>query len=155
MIFKFQNSCFPQRKIYIFLCVCIVLLYVFQRCDGDHILLCSMLPYIYICFEIHWSFWFCLFLTEFCLSCGKTRVATFHPLFEGGLCQTCKVLEEEDFKIIDQNLTSSKVVWCALGSFCVTDEMNNDFVFRGWTPMVQGEFWAEIKIQFSTSMAHR
>lgn len=28
---------------------------------------------------------------EFCLSCGKMRAATFHPLFEGGLCQTCKV----------------------------------------------------------------
>uniref|UniRef100_A0A8C6WHN5 DNA (cytosine-5-)-methyltransferase n=1 Tax=Neogobius melanostomus TaxID=47308 RepID=A0A8C6WHN5_9GOBI len=27
---------------------------------------------------------------EFCLSCGKMRAATFHPLFEGGLCQTCK-----------------------------------------------------------------
>lgn len=34
--------------------------------------------------------WFSL-VPEFCLSCGKTRVATFHPLFEGGLCQTCKV----------------------------------------------------------------
>lgn len=31
------------------------------------------------------------FLAEFCLSCGKMRAATFHPLFEGGLCQTCKV----------------------------------------------------------------
>uniref|UniRef100_A0A8C6SGW3 DNA (cytosine-5-)-methyltransferase n=1 Tax=Neogobius melanostomus TaxID=47308 RepID=A0A8C6SGW3_9GOBI len=28
--------------------------------------------------------------TPFCLSCGKMRAATFHPLFEGGLCQTCK-----------------------------------------------------------------
>ncbi|MEQ2199891.1 hypothetical protein XENOCAPTIV_015932, partial [Xenoophorus captivus] len=28
---------------------------------------------------------------KFCLSCGKMRAATFHPLFEGGLCQTCKV----------------------------------------------------------------
>ncbi|KAF3860786.1 hypothetical protein F7725_001041 [Dissostichus mawsoni] len=25
-------------------------------------------------------------IEEFCLSCGKTRVATFHPLFNGGLC---------------------------------------------------------------------
>lgn len=30
-------------------------------------------------------------LAEFCLSCGKMTVVTFHPLFEGGLCQTCKV----------------------------------------------------------------
>uniref|UniRef100_A0A8C6SS76 DNA (cytosine-5-)-methyltransferase n=1 Tax=Neogobius melanostomus TaxID=47308 RepID=A0A8C6SS76_9GOBI len=29
-------------------------------------------------------------ILEFCLSCGKMRAATFHPLFEGGLCQTCK-----------------------------------------------------------------
>uniref|UniRef100_A0A8C6SNH9 DNA (cytosine-5-)-methyltransferase n=1 Tax=Neogobius melanostomus TaxID=47308 RepID=A0A8C6SNH9_9GOBI len=29
-------------------------------------------------------------IEEFCLSCGKMRAATFHPLFEGGLCQTCK-----------------------------------------------------------------
>ncbi|KAG7477909.1 hypothetical protein MATL_G00074510 [Megalops atlanticus] len=29
-------------------------------------------------------------IEEFCLSCGKTAVETFHPLFEGGLCQTCK-----------------------------------------------------------------
>nr|XP_010768823.1 PREDICTED: ADAMTS-like protein 4 [Notothenia coriiceps] len=29
-------------------------------------------------------------IEEFCLSCGKTRVATFHPLFNGGLCQNCK-----------------------------------------------------------------
>jgi len=33
----------------------------------------------------------CLPVSEFCLSCGKMRVATFHPLFEGGLCLTCKV----------------------------------------------------------------
>lgn len=29
-------------------------------------------------------------IEEFCLSCGKMRAASFHPLFEGGLCQTCK-----------------------------------------------------------------
>ncbi|XP_072304853.1 DNA (cytosine-5)-methyltransferase 3B-like isoform X2 [Eucyclogobius newberryi] len=29
-------------------------------------------------------------IEEFCLSCGRMRAATFHPLFEGGLCQTCK-----------------------------------------------------------------
>ncbi|KAG9333232.1 hypothetical protein JZ751_012952, partial [Albula glossodonta] len=26
----------------------------------------------------------------FCLSCGRSPVETFHPLFEGGLCQACK-----------------------------------------------------------------
>ncbi|XP_078507928.1 DNA (cytosine-5)-methyltransferase 3B isoform X7 [Lissotriton helveticus] len=29
-------------------------------------------------------------LTDFCLACGSTNPATFHPLFEGSLCQTCK-----------------------------------------------------------------
>lgn len=29
--------------------------------------------------------------TDSCLSCGRRNPATFHPLFEGGLCQTCRV----------------------------------------------------------------
>ncbi|NWI14474.1 DNM3B methyltransferase, partial [Crypturellus soui] len=29
-------------------------------------------------------------LEERCLSCGRKNPATFHPLFEGGLCQTCR-----------------------------------------------------------------
>uniref|UniRef100_A0AAY4DMF6 DNA (cytosine-5-)-methyltransferase n=1 Tax=Denticeps clupeoides TaxID=299321 RepID=A0AAY4DMF6_9TELE len=29
-------------------------------------------------------------IEDFCISCGKMRAATFHPLFEGGLCQSCK-----------------------------------------------------------------
>ncbi|XP_051789259.1 DNA (cytosine-5)-methyltransferase 3B [Erpetoichthys calabaricus] len=29
-------------------------------------------------------------IEDFCIACGKTKVATFHPLFEGGLCQACK-----------------------------------------------------------------
>uniref|UniRef100_A0A8C4SH22 DNA (cytosine-5-)-methyltransferase n=1 Tax=Erpetoichthys calabaricus TaxID=27687 RepID=A0A8C4SH22_ERPCA len=33
---------------------------------------------------------FCICLQDFCIACGKTKVATFHPLFEGGLCQACK-----------------------------------------------------------------
>ncbi|NXG51130.1 DNM3B methyltransferase, partial [Psilopogon haemacephalus] len=28
--------------------------------------------------------------TDSCLSCGRRNPATFHPLFEGGLCQTCR-----------------------------------------------------------------
>ncbi|MBN3291275.1 DNM3B methyltransferase, partial [Polypterus senegalus] len=32
----------------------------------------------------------CICLQDFCIACGKTKVATFHPLFEGGLCQACK-----------------------------------------------------------------
>lgn len=52
------------------------------------------------------------FLAEFCLSCGKTRAATFHPLFEGGLCQTCKVKKKkllisstQGFRTSDGNIT--------------------------------------------------
>ncbi|NXH47155.1 DNM3B methyltransferase, partial [Dicaeum eximium] len=29
-------------------------------------------------------------LEESCLSCGRRNLATFHPLFKGGLCQTCR-----------------------------------------------------------------
>lgn len=29
--------------------------------------------------------------TDSCLSCGRRNPAIFHPLFEGGLCQTCRV----------------------------------------------------------------
>lgn len=29
--------------------------------------------------------------TDSCLSCGRRNPATFHPLFKGGLCQTCRV----------------------------------------------------------------
>ncbi|NWZ71794.1 DNM3B methyltransferase, partial [Acrocephalus arundinaceus] len=28
--------------------------------------------------------------TDSCLSCGRRNPATFHPLFKGGLCQTCR-----------------------------------------------------------------
>ncbi|CDQ76191.1 unnamed protein product [Oncorhynchus mykiss] len=39
-------------------------------------------------------------IEDFCLSCGKTRVATFHPLFEGGLCQACKIEEWGPFDLV-------------------------------------------------------
>lgn len=29
--------------------------------------------------------------SDSCLSCGRRNPATFHPLFEGGLCHTCRV----------------------------------------------------------------
>ncbi|NXY50481.1 DNM3B methyltransferase, partial [Ceuthmochares aereus] len=29
-------------------------------------------------------------IEDSCLSCGRRNPATFHPLFEGGLCQTCR-----------------------------------------------------------------
>lgn len=48
-------------------------------------------------------------LTEFCLSCGKMRAATFHPLFEGGLCQTCKVRRVELLPASSLNHLDSEV----------------------------------------------
>ncbi|MBN3302653.1 DNM3B methyltransferase, partial [Amia calva] len=52
-------------------------------------------------------------IEEFCLSCGKTRVATFHPLFEGGLCQTCKdVYLEISYMYDDDGYQSYCTVCC-------------------------------------------
>uniref|UniRef100_A0A8C8JPF3 DNA (cytosine-5-)-methyltransferase n=1 Tax=Oncorhynchus tshawytscha TaxID=74940 RepID=A0A8C8JPF3_ONCTS len=53
------------------------------------------------------------FLAEFCLSCGKTRAATFHPLFEGGLCQACKdVYLEISYMYDDDGYQSYCTVCC-------------------------------------------
>lgn len=41
---------------------------------------------------------------EFCLSCGKREAATFHPLFEGGLCQTCKVIKSSIYPEVKYNI---------------------------------------------------
>ncbi|PWA29439.1 hypothetical protein CCH79_00017089 [Gambusia affinis] len=50
---------------------------------------------------------------EFCLSCGKMRAATFHPLFEGGLCQTCKdVYLEISYMYDDDGYQSYCTVCC-------------------------------------------
>ncbi|KAJ8265270.1 hypothetical protein COCON_G00143690 [Conger conger] len=52
-------------------------------------------------------------IEEFCLSCGKTRVATFHPLFEGGLCQACKdVYLEMSYMYDDDGYQSYCTVCC-------------------------------------------
>lgn len=52
-------------------------------------------------------------IEEFCLSCGKTRVATFHPLFEGGLCQACKdVYLEISYMYDDDGYQSYCTVCC-------------------------------------------
>uniref|UniRef100_A0A8K9V0C0 DNA (cytosine-5-)-methyltransferase n=1 Tax=Oncorhynchus mykiss TaxID=8022 RepID=A0A8K9V0C0_ONCMY len=54
-----------------------------------------------------------LFRADFCLSCGKTRVATFHPLFEGGLCQACKdVYLEISYMYDDDGYQSYCTVCC-------------------------------------------
>uniref|UniRef100_A0A8C7ZPQ9 DNA (cytosine-5-)-methyltransferase n=1 Tax=Oryzias sinensis TaxID=183150 RepID=A0A8C7ZPQ9_9TELE len=50
---------------------------------------------------------------EFCLSCGKMRVVTFHPLFEGGLCQTCKdVYLEMSYMFDDDGYQSYCTICC-------------------------------------------
>ncbi|XP_024126313.2 DNA (cytosine-5)-methyltransferase 3B isoform X1 [Oryzias melastigma] len=50
---------------------------------------------------------------EFCLSCGKMRVVTFHPLFEGGLCQTCKdVYLEMSYMYDDDGYQSYCTICC-------------------------------------------
>uniref|UniRef100_A0A8C8I1B6 DNA (cytosine-5-)-methyltransferase n=1 Tax=Oncorhynchus tshawytscha TaxID=74940 RepID=A0A8C8I1B6_ONCTS len=52
-------------------------------------------------------------IEEFCLSCGKTRAATFHPLFEGGLCQACKdVYLEISYMYDDDGYQSYCTVCC-------------------------------------------
>ncbi|XP_072558346.1 DNA (cytosine-5)-methyltransferase 3B isoform X2 [Paramormyrops kingsleyae] len=54
-------------------------------------------------------------IEEFCLSCGKTRVATFHPLFEGGLCQTCKDVYLEMCYMYDDDGYQSYCTVCCGG----------------------------------------
>ncbi|KAK5895061.1 hypothetical protein CesoFtcFv8_011684 [Champsocephalus esox] len=52
-------------------------------------------------------------IEEFCLSCGKTRVATFHPLFNGGLCQNCKdVYLEISYMYDDDGYQSYCTICC-------------------------------------------
>ncbi|KAM9445622.1 DNA (cytosine-5)-methyltransferase 3B isoform 1-T1 [Clarias gariepinus] len=52
-------------------------------------------------------------IEEFCVSCGKTRAATFHPLFEGGLCQACKdVYLEISYMYDDDGYQSYCTVCC-------------------------------------------
>ncbi|MFT7810836.1 DNA (cytosine-5)-methyltransferase 3A-like [Arapaima gigas] len=52
-------------------------------------------------------------IEEFCLACGKTKVVTFHPLFEGGLCQVCKdVYLEISYMYDDDGYQSYCTVCC-------------------------------------------
>uniref|UniRef100_A0A8B9LVC8 DNA (cytosine-5-)-methyltransferase n=1 Tax=Astyanax mexicanus TaxID=7994 RepID=A0A8B9LVC8_ASTMX len=56
-----------------------------------------------------------LSVSEFCLSCGKTRAATFHPLFEGGLCQACKDIYLEISYMYDDDGYQSYCTVCCGG----------------------------------------
>ncbi|CAL8306216.1 unnamed protein product [Gadus morhua 'NCC'] len=52
-------------------------------------------------------------IEEFCLSCGKTKAVTFHPLFEGGLCQACKdVYLEISYMYDDDGYQSYCTICC-------------------------------------------
>ncbi|KAJ8412274.1 hypothetical protein AAFF_G00145410 [Aldrovandia affinis] len=52
-------------------------------------------------------------IEEFCLSCGRTSVETFHPLFEGGLCKACKdVYLEISYMYDDDGYQSYCTVCC-------------------------------------------
>ncbi|XP_024918457.1 DNA (cytosine-5)-methyltransferase 3B-like [Cynoglossus semilaevis] len=54
-------------------------------------------------------------IEDFCLSCGKREAATFHPLFEGGLCQTCKDVYLEMSYIYDEDGSQSYCAICCGG----------------------------------------
>ncbi|KAM8798248.1 DNA (cytosine-5)-methyltransferase 3B isoform 2-T2 [Eudromia elegans] len=54
-------------------------------------------------------------LEERCLSCGRKNPATFHPLFEGGLCQTCRDRFLELFYLYDEDGYQSYCTVCCEG----------------------------------------
>ncbi|NXW42533.1 DNM3B methyltransferase, partial [Nyctiprogne leucopyga] len=54
-------------------------------------------------------------LEDSCLSCGKRNPATFHPLFEGGLCQTCRDRFLELFYLYDEDGYQSYCTVCCEG----------------------------------------
>ncbi|XP_039354150.1 DNA (cytosine-5)-methyltransferase 3B isoform X5 [Mauremys reevesii] len=54
-------------------------------------------------------------LEDSCLSCGRKNPATFHPLFEGGLCQTCRDRFLELFYMYDEDGYQSYCTVCCEG----------------------------------------
>ncbi|NWQ82054.1 DNM3B methyltransferase, partial [Columbina picui] len=50
-----------------------------------------------------------------CLSCGRRNPATFHPLFQGGLCQTCRERFLELFYMYDEDGYQSYCTVCCEG----------------------------------------
>ncbi|XP_062444935.1 DNA (cytosine-5)-methyltransferase 3B [Rhea pennata] len=54
-------------------------------------------------------------LEDRCLSCGRKNPATFHPLFEGGLCQTCRDRFLELFYMYDEDGYQSYCTVCCEG----------------------------------------
>ncbi|XP_064529861.1 DNA (cytosine-5)-methyltransferase 3B [Pseudopipra pipra] len=54
-------------------------------------------------------------LEDSCLSCGRRNPATFHPLFKGGLCQTCRDRFLEFFYMYDEDGYQSYCAVCCAG----------------------------------------
>ncbi|NXP54926.1 DNM3B methyltransferase, partial [Heliornis fulica] len=54
-------------------------------------------------------------LEDSCLSCGRRNPATFHPLFEGGLCRTCRDRFLELFYMYDEDGYQSYCTVCCEG----------------------------------------
>ncbi|XP_049635121.1 DNA (cytosine-5)-methyltransferase 3B isoform X1 [Suncus etruscus] len=54
-------------------------------------------------------------LEDSCLSCGKKNPVSFHPLFEGGLCQTCRDRFLELFYMYDDDGYQSYCTVCCEG----------------------------------------
>ncbi|NXP18193.1 DNM3B methyltransferase, partial [Scytalopus superciliaris] len=54
-------------------------------------------------------------LEDSCLSCGRRNPATFHPLFKGGLCQTCRDRFLEFFYMYDEDGYQSYCAVCCGG----------------------------------------
>uniref|UniRef100_G3UV72 DNA (cytosine-5-)-methyltransferase n=1 Tax=Meleagris gallopavo TaxID=9103 RepID=G3UV72_MELGA len=54
-------------------------------------------------------------LEDSCLSCGRRNPATFHPLFEGGLCHTCRDRFLELFYMYDEDGYQSYCTVCCEG----------------------------------------
>ncbi|XP_042550409.1 DNA (cytosine-5)-methyltransferase 3B isoform X2 [Dipodomys spectabilis] len=54
-------------------------------------------------------------LEERCLSCGRKNPASFHPLFEGGLCHTCRERFLELFYMYDDDGYQSYCTVCCEG----------------------------------------
>ncbi|XP_034978824.1 DNA (cytosine-5)-methyltransferase 3B [Zootoca vivipara] len=55
-------------------------------------------------------------LEDSCLSCGKKTPVTTHPLFEGGLCETCQVQFLEFFYMYDEDGYQAYCSICCAGN---------------------------------------
>ncbi|CAO2578237.1 DNA (cytosine-5)-methyltransferase 3B [Lemmus lemmus] len=56
-----------------------------------------------------------VFLADRCLSCGRKNPVSFHPLFEGGLCQSCRDRFLELFYMYDEDGYQSYCTVCCEG----------------------------------------